>query len=144
MNGGTARNTLSGWQRLKTQRHFRHVYQRGRRAAGQWITVVALPRRRLAHESGPAQPLLSRLGVSVSKDHGGAVRRNKLKRLLREAFRLERHRFPVPLDVVLIPRPRPDDFPLAALRSELAQLVQRLGQGDGRDRRTTPRRRGER
>ena len=76
-----------------------------------------------------------RLGVSVSKDHGGAVRRNKLKRLLREAFRLERHRLPLGLDLVLIPRQRAEDFPLQALRAELVPLVERALQGKGHDRR---------
>lgn len=114
-------------RRLRTQRHFRSVYQRGRRAAGQWMTVVALPGR--AGGDGSA-----RLGVSVSKDHGGAVRRNKLKRLLREAFRLERHRLPAAVDLVLIPRQRPDDFPLAALRAELVHLVHKALAG-GNDRR---------
>jgi len=110
--------------RLKTQHHFRAVYQRGRRAAGSWLTVVALRRR---------DDNLARLGVSVSKDHGGAVRRNKLKRLLREAFRLERGRLPGAVDLVLIPRQRADDFPLAALREEIVQLVQRaLAGGDER------------
>ena len=119
--------TLPASRRLKTQHHFRAVYQRGRRAAGQWLTVVALLRRP-APGSGP--PTNVRLGVSVSKDHGGAVRRNKLKRLLREAFRMERHRLPVGLDLVLIPRQRAERFPLAALRAELVTLVQRaLGSG---------------
>ena len=66
-----------------------------------------------------------RLGVSVSKDHGGAIRRNKLKRVLREAFRLERARMPQSCDVVLIPKRRPDDLPLAELRGELPKLVEK-------------------
>ena len=129
-------------QRLRTQHHFRSVYQRGKRAAGQWLTVVALRRRpvtpRTANPGSPAgepAPTRARLGVSVSKDHGGAVRRNKLKRLLREAFRLERHRLPLGLDLVLIPRQRAEDFPLQALRAELVPLVERALQGKGHDRR---------
>ncbi len=54
------------------------------------------------------------------------MRRNKIKRLLREAFRHERYRLPDGLDVVLIPRRRDDKYPLAALRSELLALVNRL------------------
>jgi putative membrane protein insertion efficiency factor/ribonuclease P protein component len=78
--------TLRARQRLRTQRHFRRVYQRGQRASGHWLTVVVLPLPEAGDHSA------SRLGVSVSKDHGGAVRRNKLKRLLREAWRLARAR----------------------------------------------------
>ena len=126
-----ARRTAASQQRLRTQRHFRRVYQQGRRASGQWLTAVACmgPRGAASH-SGP------RLGVSVSKDHGGAVRRNKLKRLLREAFRLERHHFPEDLDLVLIPRQRAENFPLAELRAELKALIERVQkQGPGERRR---------
>ena len=126
---GPKKATLGVAQRLRSQQHFRAVYARGRRAGGQWLTVVLLPRR-------PSPIAGPRLGVSVSKDHGGAVRRNKLKRLLREAFRLENARLPQQADLVLIPRVRTDDFPLAELRSELVQLAQRaLHKGDERRRR---------
>ena len=64
------------------------------------------------------------------------MRRNKLKRLLREAFRLEQRQLPQQADLVLIPRVRTDDFPLATLRTELVQQAQRaLQKGDERRRR---------
>ncbi len=140
---GAARATLPAQQRLKTQRHFKRVYQRGRRAAGQWMTLVAcFGRLRPAHGDTPTRGVQrARIGLSVSKDHGGAVRRNKLKRLLREAFRLEQQHLPNDLDLVVIPRQREDDFPLAALRQELVELVQRLQrQPDGDRRRPSGRR----
>lgn len=118
---GRPRHTLPKAMRLATQREFRAVYQRGARASGAWFTVVA----RLPRPGEAGAPTAPRLGLSVSKDHGGAVRRNKLKRLLREAFRLERHRLPA-IDLVLIPRQRPDRYPLAELRTELVALVQQL------------------
>lgn len=127
--------TLPATLRLRTQRHFKRVYQRGRRASGAWMTVVAHFDRTTPDTRGLAAP---RLGLSVSKDHGGAVRRNKLKRLLREAFRLERHQLP-PVDLVLIPKQRADQFPLAELRHELVALLRRLQQTPQQQRRHHPR-----
>lgn len=123
--------TLPAAARLKTQQHFRRVYQRGRRAGGAWLVAVGWFGEVAAG---------ARLGVSVSKDHGGAVRRNKLKRLLREAFRLERAALPANLDLVLIPKQRDDRFPLPELRAELLALVQKLQHGRAPERR--PRRDG--
>lgn len=46
----------------------------------------------------------TRFGLSVSRKHGNAVKRNRIKRLLREAFRLSQHDLPAGLDLILIPR----------------------------------------
>jgi ribonuclease P protein component len=56
-----------------------------------------------------------RLGLSVSRKVGGAVVRNRWRRLLREAFRLCRRQLPTGLDLVLIPRP--------AAKAELTALL---------------------
>ncbi len=103
---------LSRSSRLITRRDFRKVYSRGDRARSKHIVVVAQPRQ--GHSS--------RLGVSVSKAHGRAVRRNKIKRIFREAFRLERDGFPVRYDLVLIPQAQ-ERYPLGEIRRELTKLV---------------------
>ena len=66
-----------------------------------------------------------RIGLSVSRDCGNAVRRNRWKRLLREAFRLSRQRLPADLDFVVIPRAA-EPPELQSLSKSMVDLTWRL------------------
>lgn len=62
----------------------------------------------------------SRLGVTVTKKTGTAVTRNLIKRLVRELFRLNRHRWPGGLDLVFIARPEAGIKSRTGLAEDLA------------------------
>ncbi len=103
--------------RLRQAAQFARVYAR-RVSASDGRLLVYVAENELGHP---------RLGVSVSRKVGGAVTRNRWKRLLREAFRLERSELPQGLDLVVIPRGTavPE---MSALRSSLVRLSQRAAE----------------
>src|SRR5437660_11699923 len=109
--------TFRPHEHLRRPADFQRVYNRRRSISDGWLIVYAC-------ENG--LPHL-RLGLSVSRKYGPAVKRNYLRRLYREAFRLTRHELPTGLDLILIPR-RPQHPPLEELKQSLAKLVRQLGQ----------------
>ncbi len=115
-------------RRLLSRRDFRLVYGKGLRAGGKYMVVVAHRRHSPGH----------RLGLSVSKANGCAVRRNKIKRLLREAFRLQQKELAGSFDMILIPRPRSEKLSLPLLQKELSYLTQKIAKGGGKRRTVSP------
>lgn len=79
------------------------------------------------HENGLPHP---RLGLSVSKRLGNAVVRNRWKRVLREAFRINRPKLPVGLDLVVVPRETGKAELDRAVRS-LCRLAEKLARKIG-------------
>jgi ribonuclease P protein component len=71
-------------RRLSRSAEFDRVYRRGRSAATRELVLYAFPRTEEPEIAG--QDGTPRLGVSVGRRVGGAVVRNRVKRLLREAF----------------------------------------------------------
>ena len=86
------RASLKPHERLRTTREFRAVYAARARAADGRLVVYVRPNPQGA----------TRLGVSVGRRSGGAVQRNRTKRLLRETFRRARADLPGGYDVVIV------------------------------------------
>jgi ribonuclease P protein component len=101
--------------RLTHRREFARVREGRARVDLGPLSVFAIP-----------NPLdRSRLGMSIGRRLGGAVRRNRLKRHLRESFRLERSAFPAAYDVLVTARPHAE-LPLDGYRAILVEAIRRL------------------
>ncbi len=102
---------------IRRSEDFRRAYRGKCSAADQWLLIFGYP-------NGLECP---RLGLSVSRKVGGAVERNRWKRLIREAFRLTRDKLPKGVDLVVIPRNsrRPELEPLKDSLPRLARRVSR-------------------
>jgi ribonuclease P protein component len=106
---GRAASAYPKEARLRLDRDFRAVRARGRRRAGALTVVRVLPT-----DLGRA-----RLGLSSPRWYGDAVRRNRFRRLAREAFRALRARMPS-VDLLVEPRRGGPAPTLAAMARELA------------------------
>ncbi|HJZ58670.1 MAG TPA: ribonuclease P protein component [Gemmataceae bacterium] len=98
--------------RMKTPAEFERAYAR-KRSASDGVLIVYACENGLDH---------ARLGCSVSRKVGGAVVRNRYKRLFREAFRLSQHELPAGVDFILIPRPGSEPT-LDTVQSSLVKLA---------------------
>ena len=79
-------------ERIKKRKDFLKVYEDGVRVNSKNFIVI-LSRNQAGNK---------RLGITVTKKVGNAVKRNRIKRLLREFFRLNKEALPDSFDIVII------------------------------------------
>ena len=102
--------------RLTARRQFLAVYETGQRVASGSFVLFGLP-----NDVGHC-----RLGITVTRKAGGAVRRNRIKRLLREVFRRNRQALSPALDLVVNARPGIESRTYAELEAEFVSRFEEL------------------
>ncbi len=102
---------------LRKNYEFGRVYQRGQHVAGRTLVIHYYPRK---------QKRL-RLGVTASRQVKGSVARNRIKRLLREAYRLNEDKLRPGFDLILVGRAVEGPLGLRAVEADFLKLCRRAG-----------------
>jgi ribonuclease P protein component len=116
----TPRSSSRG--RLSRSAEFERVYRQGRSTANRHLVLYTFP------NPSAQRP---RLGLSVSRKVGGAVQRNRVKRMLREAFARVEAELRNDQDVVVVARPSVAELVeregLAGVDAALGELIAKAG-----------------
>ena len=102
---------------LKNNRDFVNVYTSGKSYANRYLVIYTFKN----------YSDRNRLGISVSKKVGNSVVRHRLKRLIKESYRLHEKMFNSGLDIVVIARKGSDACDYAGIESALLHLMKLNG-----------------
>ena len=102
---------------VKKNGEFRRIYRKGRSAVSGGVVVYCMKNRKG----------MSRLGVTVSTKLGHAVVRNRVRRRLRELYRLHKQEMLSGYDVIVVARVRAAEMPYAKLEKQYLHCLSQLG-----------------
>ena len=105
---------MASFIRLKKEKDFNLVFNKGKRLYSNHLTVIALPSSEI------------KAGFAVSKKHGGSVVRNRIKRLLRESFRSFTPEIRQNFFFVFIPKVN-DEYSLDKFKDSMGNLFKKGG-----------------
>lgn len=100
------------YYRLKKQSDFQRLFKQGKRAFSPSLTILYRPANKMV------------MGISVGKKHGKSVQRNRIKRLLREAFRAVQEEMQGKYYIVLIPKVQ-DAYSLETYKRNLQCMIKK-------------------
>ena len=100
-------------EHIRRRVEYQQIYDRGVRIHGRYLTMFTLSNN---------LPI-GRLGIAASRKLGGAIDRNRAKRLIREVFR--RNKLAPGFDIVVIPKRELLDASLTALETEFRNILER-------------------
>ena len=106
--------------RSKKEKDFNLVFKKGQRLFSHSLSLVYLPAKSI------------KAGFAVSKKHGGSVKRNRIKRLLRESFRSFTPVLGKNFFFVFIPKVK-EEYSLAEFKRDMGYLFKKGGFSDGKD-----------
>ncbi|HIV62336.1 MAG TPA: ribonuclease P protein component [Candidatus Butyricicoccus avistercoris] len=103
--------------RIKQNYEFRRLYRRGNSVATPYLVVYAMKTRRK----------VNRIGLTVTPKLGGAVVRNRIKRLLREAYRLNEDKICQSYDFIFVARSKMIGAKCQKVEREILRAMKQLG-----------------
>ena len=98
--------------RLKKQSDFDKIFQKGKRAFSPTLTMICRPHNQTT------------MGISVGKRHGKSVQRNRIKRLIREAFRHTCAEMKNTYAIVIIPKVN-EKYTYASFKRDLQWMIKK-------------------
>ena len=104
-------------QRLRSPAQFQRVYSHNRKIVTENAVLYFMSDR-----TGP-----NRLGITVSRKMGNAVKRNRAKRLLREAFRLNQHRVQSGHNLIVVMRKKGMDSSFRRMEENFIEMCGKAG-----------------
>ncbi|MBN1364637.1 MAG: ribonuclease P protein component [Syntrophaceae bacterium] len=102
-------------ERIVNRNRFKEIYNQGVWRSSQYFTTVTCINTQD----------VKRLGITITKKTGNAVKRNKIKRLIREFFRLNKGLFPDKHDIVIIAKKDMPHLTYQQVSDELTELFTR-------------------
>ena len=100
------------YYRLKKQADFQRLFNKGKRAFTPTLSVIYRPSEKMT------------MGISIGKKHGKSVQRNRIKRLLREAFRAVQEEMKGSYSIVLIPKVR-EEYSVENFKQQLRCIIKK-------------------
>ncbi len=100
------------YRRIKKQAEFQKLFNKGKRSFSPTLTLLYRPAEKTA------------MAISVGKRHGKSVQRNRIKRLLREAFRLNLDKIEGEYAFVLIPKVR-EEYSFQTFERDLQWIIKK-------------------
>ena len=103
-------------ERLRKRKEFQLVFDKGVRCGNNQLKIFAL-------SNGSS---VSRLGLVVGRKFGNSPKRNRFKRILREAYRLNKGLLNNGADIVVIPRPGLKELTLKAIEEKFKIILMQI------------------
>ncbi len=115
---------------IKENHLYKKTFTRGKRYAGRYVTVCVLRdlHAKRLKKANPQKQFINRIGLSVPKREGGAVERNRVKRIIRAGLQGVERRQPLRRGylIVIASRPGIERQKSTAIESELRYILKKL------------------
>ena len=112
------------WDKLRKNAQFRTVYRRGKSLSNDKLVLYVFKNRRNRDEKGN---LYNKVGFSISKKVGKSVVRSRVKRLMRESFKLNYEKIEEGYDFVFIARMSINDKSFFEVEKSMMNLFKKAG-----------------